>query len=120
MDRGVLARCAAVLDGYLGDPGVVGVVARAVVAVGAAHPGAPYCCDPVTGDDEPGVFVSAGVAEAISAGLAPLADVIVPTVSSWRTSGLRSRWRTCWPPRQAARRGPACRRHRSFAARSAG
>jgi pyridoxine kinase len=78
MDRGVLARCVAVLSGYLGDPGVAGVVARAVAAVRAAHPGAPYCCDPVIGDDEPGVFVSAGVAEAIAARLAPLADVIVP------------------------------------------
>ena len=76
--RGVLARCVAVLSGYLGDPGVAGVVARAVAAVRAARPGAPYCCDPVIGDDEPGVFVSAGVAEAIAERLAPLADVIVP------------------------------------------
>ena len=77
-DRGVLERCAAVLSGYLGDPGVAGVVARAVAAVRAAHPEAPYLCDPVIGDDEPGVFVSAGVAEAIAERLAPLADVIVP------------------------------------------
>jgi pyridoxine kinase len=78
MDRGVLARCAAVLSGYLGDPGMAEVVAHAVAAVRAAHPGALYFCDPVIGDDQPGVFVSAGVAEAIAERLAPLADVILP------------------------------------------
>jgi pyridoxine kinase len=78
MDRGALARCAAVLSGYLGDPGVADVVARAVAAVRAACPGAPYFCDPVIGDDGPGVFVSDGVTEAIAERLAPLADVILP------------------------------------------
>jgi pyridoxine kinase len=76
--RGALARCAAVLSGYLGDAGVADVIARAVVAVRAAHPGAPYFCDPVIGDDQPGVFVSAGVAQAIAERLVPLADIVVP------------------------------------------
>jgi pyridoxine kinase len=76
--RGVLARCAAVLSGYLGDPGVAEVVARAIAAVRAARPGAPYFCDPVIGDDRPGVFVSAGVPEAIAARLVPLAEVVLP------------------------------------------
>jgi pyridoxine kinase len=78
MDRGVLARCAAVLSGYLGDPAVADVVARAVEAVRVARPGAPYFCDPVIGDDAPGVFVSAGVAEAIAERLVQLADIVVP------------------------------------------
>jgi pyridoxine kinase len=77
-ERGVLARCAAVLSGYLGDPGMADVVARAVGAVRAARPGAPYFCDPVIGDDDPGVFVGAGVPEAIRERLVPLADVVVP------------------------------------------
>jgi pyridoxine kinase len=77
-ERGVLNRCAAVLSGYLGDPGVADVVARAVEAVRAARPEAPYLCDPVIGDDDPGVFVSAGVPEAIGERLVPLADMIVP------------------------------------------
>jgi pyridoxine kinase len=76
--RGVLARCAAVLSGYLGDPGMADVVVRAVEAVRAGRAEAPYVCDPVIGDDAPGVFVSAGVPEAIGERLAPLADVIVP------------------------------------------
>ena len=76
--RGVLSRCAAVLSGYLGDPGMAEVVARAVEAVRSARPDAPFLCDPVIGDDEPGVFVSAGVPEAIGERLVPLADVVVP------------------------------------------
>jgi pyridoxine kinase len=77
-ERGVLGRCVAVLSGYLGDPGMAGVVARAVEAVRAARPQAPYLCDPVIGDDGPGVFVSAGVPEAIRNRLVPLADMVVP------------------------------------------
>jgi pyridoxine kinase len=76
--RGVLGRCVAVLSGYLGEPGMAAVVARAVQAVRAARPDAPYLCDPVIGDDKPGVFVSAGVPGAIHEHLVPLADIVVP------------------------------------------
>jgi pyridoxine kinase len=76
--RGVLGRCAAVLSGYLGDPAMADVVARAVDAVRSARPDAAYICDPVIGDDEPGVFVSAGVPEAIGNRLIPLADIVLP------------------------------------------
>jgi pyridoxine kinase len=76
--RGALARCVAVLSGYLGDPGMAGVVARAVEAVRGARLEAPYLCDPVIGDDGPGVFVGAGVPEAIQGRLVPLADIVVP------------------------------------------
>ena len=38
---------------YLGDPGVADVVVRAVAAVRAAHPGAPYCRDPASGTTGP-------------------------------------------------------------------
>jgi len=77
-ERGVLGRCAAVLSGYLGDAVVVDVVRRAVGAVRAARADAVYLCDPVIGDDGPGVFVSEGVPEAIGGGLVPLADIVLP------------------------------------------
>jgi pyridoxine kinase len=77
-ERGALDRCAAVLSGYLGDPGMADVVARAVQAVRDVRPDTPYLCDPVIGDDEPGVFVGAGVPEAIGGRLVPLADIVVP------------------------------------------
>ena len=77
-ERGVLGRCDAVLSGYLGDPGVADVVLRAVGAVRAARPDAPYLCDPVIGDDGPGVFVAEGVPDAIGERLVPRADLVVP------------------------------------------
>jgi pyridoxine kinase len=77
-ERGVLGRCAAVLSGYLGDAAIVEVVRRAVAGVRAARPDAVYLCDPVIGDDGPGVFVSEGVPEAIGAHLVPLADIALP------------------------------------------
>jgi pyridoxine kinase len=77
-ERGVLARCVAVLSGYLGDAAVADVMVRAVMAVRTARPDACYLCDPVIGDDGPGVFVSEGVPEAIGLHLVPLADVAVP------------------------------------------
>jgi pyridoxine kinase len=77
-EHGVLDRCVAVLSGYLGDPAVADVVRRAVAAVRAARPDSCYLCDPVIGDDGPGVFVSEGVPEAIGERLVPLADVAVP------------------------------------------
>jgi pyridoxine kinase len=77
-ERAVLGRCVAVLSGYLGDAAVADVVRRAVAAVRAARPDSCYLCDPVIGDDGPGVFVSAGVPEAIGERLVPLADIAVP------------------------------------------
>src|SRR5277367_2766268 len=49
--RGALARCDAVLSGYLGGAGIGEAVARTVERVKAANPAAIYCCDPVIGDD---------------------------------------------------------------------
>jgi pyridoxine kinase len=77
-EHGVLGRCAAVLSGYLGDPAVAEIVLRAVTTVRAARPGALYLCDPVIGDDHSGVFVAAGIPEAIRDRLLPMADIVTP------------------------------------------
>jgi pyridoxine kinase len=77
-EHGVLWRCAAVLSGYLGDAAVADVVLRAVAAVRVARPGALYLCAPVIGDDHAGVFVAAGIPEAIRDRLLPVADIVVP------------------------------------------
>jgi pyridoxine kinase len=77
-EHGVLIRCAAVLSGYLGDAAVADVVQRAVAAVRAVRPGALYVCDPVIGDDHAGVFVAAGIPEAIRDRLLPAADIVTP------------------------------------------
>jgi pyridoxine kinase len=77
-DRGALARCAAVLSGYLGAPEVADLVLHAVGAVRTARPDALYLCDPVIGDDHTGVFVAPGVAEAIQGRLLAAADIVTP------------------------------------------
>lgn len=107
--KGVLARCAAVLSGYLGDPGMAEVVARAVDAVRSARPDAPYVCDPVIGDDQPGVFVSPGVPEAIGQRLLPLADIVLPNrfeLAHLTGRRLESLTDTCAAATELRARGP--------------
>jgi pyridoxine kinase len=76
--RGVLVRCHAVLSGYLGDPATAAVVLDAVERVRAANPGALYCCDPVIGEVERGVYVREGIPGAFRDQLVPLADIVTP------------------------------------------
>jgi pyridoxine kinase len=77
-EHGALARCAAVLSGYLGDPAVAECVLRAVARTKAVRADALYLCDPVIGDDHSGVFVGPGIAEAIRDRLLPAADIVAP------------------------------------------
>ena len=59
--RGVLGRCDAVLSGYMGDASIGAAILHAVAQVRRANPGALYCCDPVIGDTDTGVYVRAGI-----------------------------------------------------------
>ncbi len=77
-ERGVLARCEAVLSGYLGEPALGEVVLDAVAAVKTANPAALYCCDPVIGDDHIGVFVKPGIAEFFRERALAAADLVTP------------------------------------------
>ena len=77
-ELGVLARCDAVLSGYLGDPDIAPVLGDIVGRVKAANPRALYCCDPVMGDFATGWYVPAGVCEFYrDKGLAA-ADLVTP------------------------------------------
>jgi pyridoxine kinase len=76
--HGALERCVAVLSGYLGDPAVADLVLRAVAAVRAVRPDAPFLCDPVIGDDLSGVFVGAGIPVRMRDDLVPAADLVTP------------------------------------------
>jgi pyridoxine kinase len=78
VERGALARCRALISGYLGDAAVGAIVLDGVAALRAARPDALYLCDPVIGDDGPGVFVSAGIPELIRDVLVPAADIVTP------------------------------------------
>jgi pyridoxine kinase len=77
-ERGVLGECDGVLSGYLGSVEIGQAVLDAVARVKAANPTAHYCCDPVIGDVEPGVFVCEGVPEFIRDCAVPVADILTP------------------------------------------
>jgi pyridoxine kinase len=77
-ERGVLGRCEAVLTGYLGSAEVGAAAADAVRRVKARNTAAVYCCDPVMGDDGPGIYVKPDIPRVFSELLVPLADIITP------------------------------------------
>jgi pyridoxine kinase len=77
-ERGVLGECDGVLSGYLGSPDIGEAVLDAVVRVRTANPAARYCCDPVIGNTERGVFVRPGIPELIKERMLPIADVVTP------------------------------------------
>jgi pyridoxine kinase len=76
--RGVLGRADAVLSGYMGDAGIGTAILDAVGRVKAANAAAVYCCDPVIGDVDQGVFVRAGIPEFMAHQAVPRADIVTP------------------------------------------
>jgi pyridoxine kinase len=77
-ERGALGRCDGVLSGYLGAAEIGAAILDAVAVTKAANPLARYCCDPVIGDVDSGVYVRAGIAEFLRERALPAADVITP------------------------------------------
>jgi pyridoxine kinase len=77
-ERGALARCDAVLSGYLGDAATGAVVLDTVARIKAANPKALYCCDPVIGDAGPGIYVRPGIPELFRERALPAADILTP------------------------------------------
>lgn len=75
---GALARCDAVLSGYLGDAGNGEAVLDAVARVRRAHPPALYACDPVMGDRAGGLFVKPAIPAVFAEQLLPAADIAFP------------------------------------------
>ena len=77
-DRNVLPRCDGVLSGYMGTAEIGDAILDAVGRVKAANSAAHYCCDPVIGDVDTGVFVRPGIPEFMRARAVPAADLITP------------------------------------------
>ncbi|MBB3902537.1 pyridoxal kinase PdxY [Methylobacterium brachythecii] len=77
-ERGALGDCDAVLSGYMGSPDIGTAILDAVAKVRAANPGALYCCDPVIGDTDSGVYVRPGIAELMRERALPAADIVTP------------------------------------------
>ncbi len=77
-ERGALDTCRMILSGYLGSPEIAAVVADFVARARARHPKLIYCCDPVLGDRDRGLFVHADIPPLVRERLVPLADIVSP------------------------------------------
>jgi pyridoxine kinase len=77
-ERGALDTAKMILSGYLGSPEIAAAVADFVARAKASHPHLIYCCDPVLGDRDRGLFVHAGIPPLVLDRLCPLADIITP------------------------------------------
>jgi pyridoxine kinase len=62
----------------MGSAEIGGAILDAVGSVKRANPAARYCCDPVIGDVDRGVFVHSGIPEFMKNQAVPLADVLTP------------------------------------------
>jgi len=76
--RGAFARCDAVLSGYLGAREIGEAVLGAVSKAKAANPRALYCCDPVIGDSDGGVYVAPEIPDFLRARALPASDIALP------------------------------------------
>jgi pyridoxine kinase len=76
--RDALRSCDAVLSGYMGDAEIGEAILHAVEKVRAANPAALYCCDPVIGDTDTGVYVRPGIEAFMRDRTLPQADIATP------------------------------------------
>lgn len=78
--RGALARCDALLTGYVGDPALGAVILDTARRIRAASPRALWACDPVMGDAGKGLFVRAGIPAFMKDQALPAADILTPNL----------------------------------------
>jgi pyridoxine kinase len=77
-ERGAIDSCRIVLSGYLGSPEIAKVVAEFIARAKANNPRLIYCCDPVLGDSDPGLYVKPEIPPIVRDSLCPLANIITP------------------------------------------
>jgi pyridoxine kinase len=77
-ERGAVGNAQMILSGYLGSAGNAKAVADFVARAKAKNPALKYCCDPVLGDRDRGLFVHADIPPLVRDLLCPLADIITP------------------------------------------
>ena len=75
---GLLPRCDALLTGYVGDAALADVVLDTARRVRAANPRAIWCCDPVLGDIDTGIYVKPGIDTFFRERALPAADLVTP------------------------------------------
>ncbi|MDK3018805.1 pyridoxal kinase [Pseudodonghicola flavimaris] len=86
-ERGLPERAEFILTGYIGSLDVAEMVADFVAEAKAANPRLRYLCDPVMGDDAPGLYVPEAIADVMRDRLLPMADLATPNPFelSWLT-----------------------------------
>jgi pyridoxine kinase len=77
-ERGAIDAAQMIVTGYLGSAGNATVVADFVARAKAKNPSLSYCCDPVIGDRDRGLFVHADIPPLVRDLLCPLADIVTP------------------------------------------
>ena len=77
-ERGAIDSCKVILSGYLGSPEIAEVVAAFVARAMRSNPTLIYCCDPVMGDADRGLFVQPGLPELFRDRLCPMANIMTP------------------------------------------
>ena len=77
-ERGAVDTAQMILSGYLGSADNAAVVADFVARAKARNPALAYCCDPVLGDRDRGLFVHADIPPLVRDRLCLLADIITP------------------------------------------
>ena len=77
-ERGVLGEVDAVLSGYQGGEDIGEMILDAVAMVKRRNQAAIYCCDPVLGDTDRGLYVRPGIPELMRQQVVPAAQIITP------------------------------------------
>ncbi|MCC8959575.1 pyridoxal kinase PdxY [Bradyrhizobium sp. Pear77] len=77
-ERGAIESARMILSGYLGSADIAIDVADFVARAKAENPALLYCCDPVLGDRDRGMFVRSDIPPLVRDQLCPLADIITP------------------------------------------
>jgi pyridoxine kinase len=77
-DRGVLSNCDGIISGYIGSTGIGEAILDAVERVKRANPAAIYCCDPVMGDADGGLYVREDIPDFMRTRALAVADVACP------------------------------------------
>ena len=75
---GQFSRCDGLLTGYVGDAALADVVLDTARRVRAAKPRSVWCCDPVLGDIDTGIYVKPGIDAFFRDRAIPAADLVTP------------------------------------------
>lgn len=77
-ERALPQRADYLISGYIGSVEVAHLLADFVARAKAANPRLRYYCDPVMGDEQPGLYVPQEIAETFRDRLLPMADIASP------------------------------------------